>query len=189
MAVTGDNCSAGFESWSHQLWNSLHGHPVLETFEFRAFGQEIPQEEKPKWTQSILDMVKTNTILKKLELDQHIVDQEMVQDEVEPRLEMNAFRPRVAAVAQEADIELRLRLLGKALEKVEDNSTLVFMFLSENAVVMNPDLLSRGTQNRGQRLLLVVLCALGLTHIYIVGTIVKRLCWRIVHPLWERKCL
>ena len=130
----------GIDCFSSQYWtllcHSLSNHPVLEKFEVRTLPSQAFQEVKTARTQPIVDMLKTNTVLKEIKLTRSNHDEQMIRDEIEPRLEENAFPLRVQALAQESDTDLRLHLFGKTLEKVKDKPSLIYML-----VVANHDLL------------------------------------------------
>jgi len=85
--------------------------------------------------------MKMNTVLHTMELYPYSGDQKIYMEEVLPYLETNRFRPRALAISK-ADIQIRRRLLGLALqtESVRNNSNLLWMFLSGNVdVVLQSD--------------------------------------------------
>jgi hypothetical protein len=82
---------------------------------------------------AIIQMLHLNTVVESIELFRAFEEEEMYQNSILPRLEMNrnCFEVQRQAVKR-ADLSIRLQLLGRALHAVRYNANLVFQFLSEN---------------------------------------------------------
>jgi hypothetical protein len=82
---------------------------------------------------AIVQMLQINTVVHTIELPDAFSDEEVYQNSILPRLEMNRslFEVQRQAVKR-ADSSIRPQLLGRALHVVKCNSDLVFRFLSEN---------------------------------------------------------
>jgi hypothetical protein len=78
-------------------------------------------------------MLYGNTMVHTLELPDAYTDEEVYQNSILPRLEMNrtCFEVQRQAVKR-ADPSIRPQLLGRALHVVRYNPELVYLFLSEN---------------------------------------------------------
>jgi hypothetical protein len=127
------------------LCRSLERHPSLEILRLQRQdhfnmaehrvepNQRIPvsDERKTRRTQCILQMMRINTILHTIQLDEDEFDLRLLRDEVRPRLQANLYRPRISAIAEAPD-NLRPALLYRALRAVKDQPNLLWMFLSDN---------------------------------------------------------
>jgi hypothetical protein len=82
---------------------------------------------------SILQMLRRNTTLIRIVLPRAFDEEEVYQNSIVPRLEMNQtyFEVQRQAVKR-ADPSIRPHLLGRALHVVQHNPDLVYRFLSEN---------------------------------------------------------
>jgi hypothetical protein len=76
-------------------------------------------------------MLNVNTTMKNITLHQDQRDENLWQNEIEPRLEINKFRPRIVAV-EKAQGTLRAPLFGRALHAVNDNDTFLYMMITGN---------------------------------------------------------
>jgi hypothetical protein len=78
-------------------------------------------------------MLYSNTMVHTIELPDAYTDEEVYQNSILPRLEMNrtCFEVQRQAVKR-ADPSIRPQLLGRALHVVRYNPELVYLFLSEN---------------------------------------------------------
>ena len=81
-------------------------------------------------------MLYSNTMVHTIELPDAYTDEEVYQNSILPRLEMNrtCFEVQRQAVKR-ADPSIRPQLLGRALHVVRYNPELVYLFLSENVPV------------------------------------------------------
>jgi hypothetical protein len=128
------------DNW-HILCESLKMHRILTCLDLRRThrrnGPPITNAQNMHRTRAIAEVLKVNTFLHTIKLSLFQVDQNICTESVNPRLEMNRYRPRVLAVTQ-ADNQFRRALLGRALQSqlVRNKSNLLWMFLSENADVV-----------------------------------------------------
>jgi hypothetical protein len=128
------------ENWD-ALWQSVSCHPKLEiikmsTSELRG----IPDAEKTRRTQSIVDALRVNTVLHTIGSQSNDWDFGIMDNMVRPRLLVNRYRPRVAAIAEERGTWQR-KLLGRALASVSCNPSLnpIWMMVSGNVDVICGD--------------------------------------------------
>jgi hypothetical protein len=124
------------ERWG-LLFRSLSMHPRLKclcilSLSTRA-GRSLSVERKATRMNAILRMLQRNTVVSTIDLPYGLNDEEMYQNSILPRLEMNrtCFEVQRQAVTQ-ADPAIRSQLFGRALHVIQYNPNLVFLFLSEN---------------------------------------------------------
>jgi hypothetical protein len=137
--VTDENVSA--------LCQSLARHPTLQKLCLCSTAQDtsvtgpglararpltISQKRKTDRAQSVLEMFRTNTVLHTFIVDKAEFDERILEDFIQPYLKLNLHRPRIRALAANADGALRAKLLGRALLSVNNNPTLLWMFLLGN---------------------------------------------------------
>jgi hypothetical protein len=142
------------EHWSI-LCQSLARHPTLEHMDVTSpiqmfdIGNEEPivplsETQKTRRIEMLLEMLKVNTVLHKITGPLQEYDQQIIHDEIRPRLLVNRYRPRVRELRgtiQGNDTSLRAKLLGRALHSVNKQPTILWMFLSSHK-----DHLLRGIQ-------------------------------------------
>jgi hypothetical protein len=82
---------------------------------------------------AVLRLAQCNTVVHTIDLPDHVKDEALFQNFIEPRLEMNrnCFEDQRQALKR-ADPSIRGQLLGRALYVVHSNPDLLFRFLSEN---------------------------------------------------------
>jgi hypothetical protein len=127
----------------HILCESLKTHRTLTCLDLRynrrwnAARPTITNEQKVHRTRAIAEMLEVNTVLHTIKLSPSQIDNHICTELVNPRLEMNRYRPRILAIKQ-ADNRFRRALLGRALqsELVRNKSNCLWMFLSENADIV-----------------------------------------------------
>jgi hypothetical protein len=120
------------------LWQSLSRHPKLEILFMRTPEERgITDAKKLRRTQAIVDALRVNTVLHTIELYREQYDLKMLDKMVLPRLLVNRYRPRVAAIAEERGTWQR-KLLGRALAAVSSNLSLnpIWMMVSGNVNVI-----------------------------------------------------
>jgi hypothetical protein len=82
---------------------------------------------------SILQMLRRNTTLIRIVLPRAFDEEEVYQNSIHPRLEMNqSFIEVQRQTVKRADPSIRPHLLGRALHVVQHNPDLVYRLLSEN---------------------------------------------------------
>jgi hypothetical protein len=118
------------------LFRSLRTHPrilYLAIREFNRLSLTSSAESMSTVMDAILQMLHLNTVITTIDLAPHLVDEEMWQNSIFPRLLLNRswFESQCEAVKR-ADPSIRPQLLGRALYVVRYNPNLVFQFLSEN---------------------------------------------------------
>jgi hypothetical protein len=82
---------------------------------------------------AVLRLAQRNTVVHTIDLSGNAKDEELFQNFILPRLEMNrnCFEDQRQALTR-ADPTIRGQLLGRALHVVRSNPNLLFRFLSEN---------------------------------------------------------
>jgi hypothetical protein len=122
------------ENWS-LLFRSLATHPRIKLLSLSNIWMALPQsaESKRAMMNAVLQMLQCNTVVRPIELPDAFSTEEVYQNAILPRLEMNCtcFEVQRQAVKR-ADPSIRPQLLGRALHVVRYNPNLVFQFLSEN---------------------------------------------------------
>jgi hypothetical protein len=120
------------ETWS-LIFRSLSTHPRIN---FMSIYRSVPRysaEARISDMNAILQMLRLNTVVHKIELPDTFRDEEVYRNSIIPRLEMNCSYFRVQRQAlKRADPSIRSQLLGRALHVVRYNPNLAFQFLSEN---------------------------------------------------------
>jgi hypothetical protein len=103
------------ENWD-VLWRSVSRHPKLEIIDVRHANLGLPFGQKTSRAHAIVDALRVNTVLHTIRLRRHKYDLEILDNMVQPRLLVNLYRPRVAAIAAIAE-ERRTwqrKILGRA---------------------------------------------------------------------------
>jgi hypothetical protein len=118
------------------LFRSLSTHPRIERVTFEDNYSEMDDlsaESKSTLMNAILEMLQHNTVVHTIYLPHALGNEEVYQNSVLPRLEMNrnCFEVQRQTVKR-ADPAIRSQLLGRVLHVVRCNPNLVFRFLSEN---------------------------------------------------------
>jgi hypothetical protein len=115
------------------LLHSLSTHPRIECVTYEDEEMSLSAESKTTWMNAILQMLQHNTVVRTLDLSEAFGNEDVYQNSILPRLDMNRnyFEVQRKAVKR-ADPSIRSQLLGRALHVVRYNPNLVFQFLSEN---------------------------------------------------------
>jgi hypothetical protein len=111
------------------LCDALEEHPTLERLNLCCTAGDI-QDTARKTTrmQSLMKMLQGNTMLNRIALTPTECDMHIYAKAILPRLMKT---PQFRSVNQTRGV-LRPKLLGRALYSVNDNPTLLWMFLSNN---------------------------------------------------------
>jgi hypothetical protein len=126
---------------SHKTWillfRSLSTHPRIKLLSLRHKWFTVPTllsaASKTARMKAVIQMLHINTVVHTIDLVDHFRDEEMYQNFILPRLEMNRSCFAVQRQAMKrADPSIRPQLLGRALHVVRYNPNLLFQFLSEN---------------------------------------------------------
>jgi hypothetical protein len=132
--LTLDTDEMGDEIWS-LLCLSLSTHPRIESMSIQDWYSwvDLSAESKTIRMNAILQMLQRNTVVHTLDLPNALMNEEVYQNSIRPRLVMNrnCFEVQRQALKR-ADPSIRPQLLGRALHVVRYNPNLVFRFLSEN---------------------------------------------------------
>ena len=121
------------DAWS-LLVRSLKTHPRIKLLSLSPrFGWDLSAESETARMKAIIQMLHLNTVIQTIELPDAFNNEELYQNSILPRLEINrtCFEVQRQAVKR-ADPAIRSQLLGRALHVVRYNPELVFLFLSEN---------------------------------------------------------
>ena len=130
------------ERWS-LLFRSLWTHPRIHTVNIFYGGivtqyhhgslASLSARSKAGRMHDVLQMLQYNTVVQEIDLSEDLKDEEIYENSIVPRLEMNRSRFEEQRQAlKRADPSIRSRVLGKALYVVRYNPDLFFQFLSEN---------------------------------------------------------
>jgi hypothetical protein len=121
------------------LFQSVATHPRINVLPspvpLGSLGSYQPLSAASKTTRmnAILQMLRRNTVVQTTELPSAFNNEEVYQNLILPRLEMNRSCFEVQRqVVKRAHPSIRPQLLGRALHVVQYNSDLFFRFLSEN---------------------------------------------------------
>jgi hypothetical protein len=127
------------ENWD-TLRQSVSRNSKLEILNLSDIGQGLAGVEKTRRTQAIIDALRVNTVLHTIGSQSNDWDFEIMDNMVRPRLLVNRYRPRVAAIAEERGTWQR-KLLGRALASVSCNPSLnpIWMMVSGNVDVICGD--------------------------------------------------
>jgi hypothetical protein len=122
------------ETWI-LLFRSLSTHSRIMDVYIDHFALTIllSAASKTKRLNAIIQMLYLNTMVGRIDLAANLMDEEMYQNAITPRLKLNrsCFEAQIQAVRR-ADPAIRPKLLGRALHKVRYNPDLVLPFLLEN---------------------------------------------------------
>jgi hypothetical protein len=140
------------ETWN-LLFRSLWTHPRIKSVRVdhernaRGWLYRLSAESKAQRRHAVLQMVRCNTVVRKICLPSQLNDEEFYRNHILPRLAMNRsdFREQRAALKR-ADPSIRRQLLGRALYGIRYNPDLLFRFLSENV----PAFVRTEEQERGR---------------------------------------
>jgi hypothetical protein len=117
------------------LFPSIAMHPRIKCLHISSYYYLpcIAAKLKTTMLNAILQMLHLNTVLHTIYLPPTFTDEEVYQNSILPRLEMNRSCFEVQRQAMKrADPSIRPQLLGRALHKVRYNPNLFFRFLLEN---------------------------------------------------------
>jgi hypothetical protein len=116
------------KNWS-VLCDALGKHPTLECLDlWGTVGDIQDAAQKTTRMQSLLKMLQVNTMVHTIKLTPTECDMHIYTNAILPRLKKT---PQFHSVSQTRGV-LRSKLLGRALYSVNDNPTLLWMFLSNN---------------------------------------------------------
>jgi hypothetical protein len=126
-----------FEMMSNETWillfRSLTMHPRIKFLSIDTCPLVFSAESKSTMMNAIIQMLQLNTVVQTIALPDEFNNEEVSQNSILPRLEMNRTCFVVQRLAvKRADPSIRPQLLGRALHAVRYNPNLVFQFLSEN---------------------------------------------------------
>jgi hypothetical protein len=140
-------CSINNENWAI-LCESLQGHPTLTSLSLAytcplnpaGIGTRVnlSTEQKRERTRMVAEVMRENTILQTINIREDECDEQIYTEAILPNLLANRYRPRVLAVTETRDREIREKVLGRALYTVNSNPNLVWMFLSKNVGAFTP---------------------------------------------------
>jgi hypothetical protein len=116
------------------LLHSLSPHPRIECVTYKDFSTPpLSAASKIARMKAVLQFLRHNTVVHTLDILDGFVNEEVYQNFIRPRLEMNRNYFEVQRKAlKRADPSIRSQLLGRALHVVRYNPNLIFQFLSEN---------------------------------------------------------
>jgi hypothetical protein len=127
------------ENWDI-LWQSVSRHPKLENIDVSSANWGIPFGQKTSRADAIVDALRVNTVLHTIRLQRDEYDLEVLDNMVYPRLLVNRYRPRVAAIAAIAETRRtwQRKILGRALAFVSRNPSPnpIWMIVSGNVNVI-----------------------------------------------------
>jgi hypothetical protein len=100
---------------------------------FASFNESsLSEAQKTRRAEKVLEMLKVNTVLHNITLTFQDYNEQILHDEIHPRLLVNRYRPRVRELKGTQDDNLRAKLLGRALHSVNKQPNLLWMFLTSH---------------------------------------------------------
>ena len=122
------------ESWSIIL-KSIQNHPSLQVLDLHLTpsSRRMSAATKTDRMLAIVDMLQVNTTILTIHMLLHECDKQVLQDSINPRLQLNLYRLRVRAIKEGAPGVHKSKLVGYALGKVSKNINLLWLILRENA--------------------------------------------------------
>ena len=118
-------CTACHDESSRPMYRSRDSHAMV-----------MSVGRKRRRTQSLVDMLKVNTAITKIEIGSKDRDESVWGSEIEPRLEINKFRRRIVAVKKTKGT-LRAPLFGRAVHAINDNDTFIFLMVQGNVDLLS----------------------------------------------------
>jgi hypothetical protein len=131
-------------SWNDETWaaicTSLDTHPTLEVLNFLEMFDHtsITLAVITSRIQALLNMLKVNTSIHTIRLDNRYSQHELFRGSVIPYLVTNRLRPRLLAIQKSRPIAYRAKLLGRALVSVRTDAIGFWMLLIGNADIAFP---------------------------------------------------
>jgi hypothetical protein len=127
------------ETWD-AICDSLKTHPALEVLTLFASGRPalLAPDGITSRIQALVDMIKGNTSIHKLLIDNCYSNHELFRGSVTPYLETNRLRPRLLAIQKTRPIAYRAKVLGRALLSNRTDANKFWMLLSGNAEIAFP---------------------------------------------------
>jgi hypothetical protein len=129
------------ETWD-AVCDSLKTHPTLEVLDLRTSGSvgaaTLASSMITSRIETLLDMLKVNTSIDTMYMDQCLTSTNFYCESILPYLETNRLRPRLLAIQQTRPITYRAKVLGLALLSARTNANSFWMLLSGNAEVAFP---------------------------------------------------
>jgi hypothetical protein len=122
------------ESW-RILLKSIQNHPSLQVLDLHLTpsSRRMSAATKTERMLAIVDMLQVNTVILTIHMLLHECDKQVLQDSINPRLQLNLYRLRVRAIKEVAPGVHRSKLVGYALGNVSKNINLLWLILRENA--------------------------------------------------------
>jgi hypothetical protein len=122
------------ESW-HIILKSIQNHPSLQVLDLHLTpsSRRMSAAIKTERMLAIVEMLQENTVILTIHMLLHECDKQVLQDSINPRLQLNLYRLRIRAIKELAPGVLRSKLVGCALGKVSQNVNLLWLILRENA--------------------------------------------------------
>jgi hypothetical protein len=131
------------ETWG-AVCDSVKTHPKLEELDLLAIYRlrrghpSVAPDVIRSRMQTLLDMMRVNTSIRRIGLDSHYTEHDIYRESVIPYLVMNRLRPRLLAIQKTRSIAYRAKVLGRALLAVRTDANSFWMLLSGNAEVAFP---------------------------------------------------
>jgi hypothetical protein len=117
---------------SSLLLRSLWSHPRIQSVSLNFF-PSLKAEANTSMMNAVLQLAQRNTVVHTIDLPDCNQAEEIYENSIVPRLEMNRSRfEEQRRALKRADPSIRAQLLGRALYVVRSNPDLLFLFLSEN---------------------------------------------------------
>jgi hypothetical protein len=123
------------EAWG-AICDSLETHPTLEVLELRnLYYSSFHPSVYTSRLQALVHMLKVNTLIHTIHLDERYSEHEIYRGSVIPYLERNRLRSRLLAIQKTRQMTYRAKLLGRALLAVRTDPNSFWMLLSGNPEV------------------------------------------------------
>lgn len=132
----------GYGSIDDAGWDALckylaHNPPSLKTLDVCNSLPSLPFPEEPELLRRarlLADSLRSNTVLEKIQIAWlgSDLDRELFKELIQPRLDKNSYPSLVRAVAKIQDETLRRKVFGRALYKVREDASDLWMCLHGN---------------------------------------------------------
>jgi hypothetical protein len=131
------------ETWG-AVCDSVKTHPKIEeldllaTFRHRRRHPPVAPDVMTSRMQTLLDMMRVNTSIRRIGLDSRFTEHDIYRDSVIPYLKTNRLRSLLLAIQRTHPITYRAKILGRALLTARYDVNLFWLLLSGNAEVAFP---------------------------------------------------
>jgi hypothetical protein len=121
------------ESW-RVILQSIRKHPSLQVLDLSLTpsSRRMSPAAKTERMLAIMEILQVNTMLLQIQMLLHECDKQILEDQINPRLQLNLYRKNIRSIKDVNTGLLHRKLLGRALGQVRNNSDLLWLILGEN---------------------------------------------------------